>query len=72
MAAEPHFKDDEQREIARGGKSTAAWTLGLAVVVIGGGLVLATLLRERVGPPARPGTTSGTTTAGETKPPSPQ
>ena len=67
----PHFKDDEERQIARGGKATAIWTLGIAVVVIAGGLVLAIGLRQYVHPPARPGTTSGTTTANETKPPSP-
>lgn len=68
---EPHFKDDEERQIARGGKATAVWTVGLALFVISGGLVLAIALRQYVHPPARPGTTSGTTTAGETKPPSP-
>ena len=59
--AEPHFKDDEEREIARGGKATAVWTVGLALVVIAGGLIAAIALRQYVHPPARPGTTSGTT-----------
>gem|GEM_PF-5772008 len=71
MAKAPHFKDAEEREISRGGKSTAIWTMALAVFVIAGGLALAMQLRKVVSPPARPGTTSATTTAGAEKPPSP-
>jgi hypothetical protein len=71
VAKEPHFKDSEEREISRGGKATAIWTMGTAVFVIVGGLTLAMQLRKVVSPPARPGTTSATTTAGEVKPPSP-
>ena len=71
MAKEPHFKDAEEREISRGGKTTALWTMAIAVFVIAGGLVLALELRKVVSPPARPGTTSATTTAGQEKPPSP-
>ena len=71
VAKEPHFKDDEEREISRGGKATAIWTMALALFVIAGGLALAMELRKVVSPPARPGTTSATTTAGEQKPPSP-
>lgn len=68
---EPQFKDDEEREISRGGKNTALFTLGVAAVVIVGGVALAAGIRQYVSPPERPGTTSGTTTAGEQKPPSP-
>jgi hypothetical protein len=71
MAKEPPFKDAEEREISRGGKATAFWTIGLAVALMAGGVALAIGLRQHVSPPARPGTTSATTTAGETKPPSP-
>jgi hypothetical protein len=71
MASTPHFKDDEEREISRGGKATAIWTMGLAVFIIAGGLALALALRQVVSPPARPGTTSATTTAGQQRPPSP-
>lgn len=71
MANEPHFKDAEEKEIARGGKATAIWTLSLALFLIAGGLALSLVLRDYVSPPARPGTTSATTTAGEVKPPSP-
>lgn len=71
MANEPQFKDAEEREIARGGKNTAIWTLTLAVIFIVGGVALAFQLRKIVSPPARPGTTSATTTAGEVKPASP-
>jgi hypothetical protein len=71
MATQPTFKDDEEREISRGGKTTAIWTMSLALFVIAGGVVLAVLMRPHVSPPARPGTTSATTTAGEAKPPSP-
>jgi len=71
MANEPHFKDDEEREISRGGKATAIWTLSIALLVIVGGIVLAVELRRFVSPPARPGTTAGTTSAGEVKPASP-
>lgn len=71
MASEPAFKDAEERETARGGKATAMWTMGIAVFVIAGGIALAMQLQKVVSPPARPGTTSGTTTAGEVKPPSP-
>lgn len=38
MANAPHFKDDEEREISRGGKATAIWTLALALFVISGGI----------------------------------
>ncbi len=72
MATEPEFKDAEEREISRGGKATAIWTLGIALFVIVGGIALAIKLRHYVSPPARPGTTSATTTAGEAAPPSPQ
>lgn len=71
MPNEPQFKNDEEREIARGGKNTAIWTMAIAVVVIAGGVALAMQLRKVVSPPARPGTTSATTTAGEVKPASP-
>ena len=71
MAQEPQFKDAEEREISRGGKSTALWTIGLAVVLIAGGTALALQLRRTVSPPARPGTTSGETRDGEVKPASP-
>lgn len=71
MASEPKFKDAEEREIARGGKATAIWTMSIALFVIAGGLALAVELRHFVSPPHRPGTTSATTTAGQVKPPSP-
>jgi hypothetical protein len=71
MATQPSFKDDEEREISRGGKATAIWTMSLALFVIAGGVALAILMRPHVSPPTRPGTTSATTTAGESKPPSP-
>jgi len=61
----------EEREISRGGKATALWTLGVAIAVIAGGVTLAVGLRRHVAPPERPGTTSATNTAGEVKPPSP-
>jgi len=65
------FKNAEEREISRGGKATAIWTMSIALFVIAGGIALAMELRQYVSPPARPGTTSATTTAGESKPPSP-
>ena len=71
MATQPHFKDDEEREISRGGKATAIWTMSLALFVIAGGIAMAVGLRHFVSPPNRPGTTSGTTPSGEVKPPSP-
>lgn len=71
MATDHQFKNDEERDISRGGKSTALWTMGLAVVLIAGGVAAAVGLRHYVSPPQRPGTTNGTTSAGETKPPSP-
>ena len=71
MANQPHFKDAEEREISRGGKATAIWTLSLALFLIAGGVAASVFLRQYVSPPARPGTTSATTTAGEVKPPSP-
>ena len=71
MANEKGFKDSEEREISRGGKGTALWTIGLAIALIAGGVALAMGLRDHVSPPARPGTTSATSTAGESKPPSP-
>jgi hypothetical protein len=71
MATEARFKDAEEREISRGGKATAFWTLGLAVALVAGGIALALGLRHTLSPPARPGTTSATSSAGEVKPPSP-
>jgi hypothetical protein len=71
MADEGKFKDAEEREISRGGKATAIWTMGIALFVIAGGIALAMGLRQHVSPPARPGTTSASNTAGEVKPPSP-
>jgi hypothetical protein len=71
MANEPHFKNDEEREISRGGKATAIWTMSIALLVIAGGILLAVQIRQFVSPPARPGTTPGTTSAGEVKPASP-
>lgn len=71
MATQARFQNDEEREISRGGKATAIWTMSLALFVVAGGVALAIVLREHVSPPARPGTTSATTTAGETVPPSP-
>ena len=65
------FKNAEEREISRGGKATAIWTMSIALFVIAGGIALAMELRQYVSPPTRPGTTSATTTAGEVKPPSP-
>lgn len=71
MASAPEFKNAEEREISRGGKATAIWTMSIALFVIAGGIALAMQLQKVVSPPARPGTTSATTTAGEVKPPSP-
>lgn len=72
MAQTAHFKNAEEREISRGGKSTAIWALSLALFFTAGGIVVAMLLRDNfVSPPARPGTTSATTTAGDAKPPAP-
>lgn len=71
MANAPQFKDAEEREISRGGKATAIWTMSLALFVVAGGIALAAGLRQVVHPPTRPGTTSGTTSAGNTQPPSP-
>jgi hypothetical protein len=71
MATHASFHSDEEREISRGGKATAIWTMSLALFVIAGGVALAIVMREHAPPPARPGTTSATTTAGEVKPPSP-
>jgi hypothetical protein len=36
MAKEPQFKDAEERLIARGGKATAYWTVGLVLFVVVG------------------------------------
>jgi hypothetical protein len=69
--AKSDFKDAEEREISRGGKATAIWITAIALFVIIGGLVLALELKKVVSPPARPGTTNGTTTAGQKQPPSP-
>lgn len=71
MAKAPQFKDDEEREISRGGKATAIWTMSIALFVIAGGIALAVGIRRVVHPPMRPGTTNGVTSSGETKPPSP-
>ena len=71
MATRPHFKDDEEREIARGGKATAIWTMAIALFVIASGLLLAVELRHIISPPARPGTTNAVTTNGEHPAPSP-
>lgn len=71
MAPKSQLRDDEEREISRGGKATAIWTMSLALFVVASGVALAIVLREHAPPPARPGTTSATTTAGETLPPSP-
>ena len=71
MATQPSFKNDEERDISRGGKATAIWAMSLALFVIAGGVALAMVMRPHVSPPARPGTTSATTTAGEPRPPSP-
>lgn len=71
MATEARFKDAEEREISRGGKATAFWTIGLAVALVAGGIALAFGLRQHVSPPSRPGTTSATSSAGEAQPPSP-
>jgi hypothetical protein len=71
MSAAPHFQNSEEQAISRGGKGTAIVTWTLAAVVIAGGITLAMALRREVSPPARPGTTSATTTAGQEKPPSP-
>jgi hypothetical protein len=72
MAQAAPFKNSEEREISRGGKSTAIWILALSLFFIAGGIAVAMLIRDNfVSPPARPGTTSATTTASETKPPSP-
>jgi hypothetical protein len=68
---EPHFKDAEERDLSRGGKNTAILTLSVAAAVIVGGIALAAGIRQYVAPPERPGTTNGTTSAGEQKPPSP-
>jgi hypothetical protein len=71
MATQASFRSDEEREISRGGKATAIWTMSLALFVVAGGVALSIVMREHVSPPARPGTTSATTTADEVKPPSP-
>jgi hypothetical protein len=71
MTPEPHFKDAEERDLSRGGKNTVIVILSVAAAVIVGGIALAAGVRQYVSPPERPGTTSGTTSAGETKPPSP-
>jgi hypothetical protein len=71
MAKPPVFRDDEERELSRGGKGTAIVTWTLAAVVIAGGVTVAMALRRESPPPVRPGTTSATTTAGETEPPGP-
>jgi hypothetical protein len=71
MATQAQFRDDQEREISRGGRATAIWTMSLALFVIAGGVALAIVMRQHVSPPARPGTTSATTTASETAPPSP-
>jgi hypothetical protein len=66
-----HSKEAEARDLSRGGKNTAILVLSVTAAVIVGGIALAAGLRDYVSPPQRPGTTSGTTTASETKPPSP-
>jgi hypothetical protein len=71
MANAPHFKDAEERDIARGGKATAIWMMSLALFVVAGGIALAAGLRHVVSPPTRPGASSGSTTSGATQPPSP-
>jgi len=71
MSHDGKLDSSEERDISRGGKTTALWTLGIAIAVIGGGVALAVGLQRHVSPPERPGTTSATTPTGETKPPSP-
>jgi hypothetical protein len=71
MSQAPQFKDAEEREISRGGKATAIWTMSIALFVVAGGIALALGIRQVVHPPTRPGTTSATTTAEGSKPPSP-
>jgi hypothetical protein len=71
MANAPEFRDDEEREISRGGRGTAIVTWTLAAVAIAVGFSVAMALRHQSPPPARPGTTGGTTTASATEPPSP-
>jgi hypothetical protein len=71
MATQAAFRSDEEREISRGGKGTAIWTMSIALFVVAGGVALAIALRDHSPAPARPGTTSATTTAGAVKPPSP-
>jgi hypothetical protein len=72
MAHQRAFKDDEEKQIARGGKGTAIWIMSLTLFVVAGGVALTMLIRQEVvSPPARPGTTEGKTPAGEVKPPSP-
>lgn len=72
MATNARFRDDEEREISRGGKSTAIWIMSIALIVMAGGAALAVVMRQDAPAPMRPGQTSATTTAGEVKPPSPQ
>lgn len=65
------FKNDEEREISRGGRATAIWILCIGLFMISFGILGASLIREHVSPPARPGTTPGITSAGERQAPSP-
>jgi hypothetical protein len=51
----PTSSDDKERELARGGKATAIWTLSLALFVVAGAIALAVGLRSVVSPPTRPG-----------------
>lgn len=71
MAHEPRFENAEERDISRGGKATAAWTVGLMIALVAGGVALAIGLRHHVSPPARPGTTSASANGGPPQPPSP-
>jgi len=71
MTRADQVKNDEERELSRGGKGTAIAVLTLTVVTLAGGLALAMVLRRHVSPPPRPGSTSATTSAGVVKPPSP-
>lgn len=73
MAHAAHDKSVGERELSRGGKSAGIWLMSLALFCIAFAIAATVVIRDNiVSPPARPGTTSATTTAGETKPPSPE
>jgi hypothetical protein len=68
MATNPQLMDDEEREISRGGKNTAIWTVCLALALISAFVAAVIGYRTMVDQTARPHTTPPPTPAGANEP----